>query len=37
MTELEHLEQRLMAAQLAKDHTLAAELAEEIERLREEE
>ena len=37
MTELQRLERRLIAAQLARDHTLAAELAEEIERLRDKE
>ena len=30
---LERLEQRLLAAQLARDHALAAELTEAIERL----
>ena len=34
---LKSLERRLIAAQLARDHALAAELAEAIERLREEE
>ena len=37
MTDLKTLERRLMAAQLARDHRLAAELTELIERLHEEE
>ena len=37
MTQLERLEASLMAAQAARDHTLAAELTELIERLHEEE
>ena len=37
MTELQRLEAQLIAAQLARDHALAAELAEAIERLHDEE
>ena len=37
MTDLQRLEAQLLAAQLARNHALAAELAEQIDRLKEEE